>query len=33
VDKIKSVEGSFKKKAANLARLKEYLNVERPKRR
>lgn len=27
VDKIRSVEGSFKKKAANMGRLKEFLNV------
>lgn len=27
VDKIKSVEGSFKIKATNLSKLKDYLNV------
>ena len=33
VEKIKSVEPGFKKKATNFAKLKDYLNVERPKRR
>ena len=33
IEKIKSVETPFQKKAINLSKLKDYLNVERTRRR